>query len=356
VSLISARWLNIGDTVAAEIGDDSSVSYADILGVLARIENDHPDLAAAALIHEVDSLLGREPTSTRPAMRTTSREQKRSRSPGDSAFAWYQPIAAALPAVMVPEATIAAAKAVEAGLLAEEKLVFSRSAMTVSHMDDLQMLMDEGQEAFHLLIVSNLRLVFYWSKGVMAELGQDWVQDAFQAGCFGLIRGIQGWDYKMGYTLSTYVTWHIRQSIQRWRWNDVALIRLPVHVWERLHANSDGLSTTTDAAVLRALNIVRIEDIAEDSPVLICDDDIDEIARHAEINRLVTHLLARLTEREAQVLKLRHGLGGVSHEPMTLEAIGRVIGVTRERIRQIEDKAVKKLRNDPMRAALVDLL
>ncbi len=217
--------------------------------------------------------------------------------------------------------------------------------MTVFYTDDLHTLMDIGREAFRMLIVSNLRLVFYWSKSVTAEgFGQHWAQDAFQAGCLGLIRGIQGWDYKMGYTLSTYVSWHIRQNIHRWRCNEIALIRLPVHVWERLHVNSDGLSTAIKGAALRALDIVPIEDIAEDDPALVFDGGIDEIVKHAEIDRIVSHLLAHLTEREAQVLKLRYGLGHVSDEPMTLDAIGRILGVTRERVRQIEDKAVKKLR------------
>jgi RNA polymerase primary sigma factor len=341
--------------VSAEVENDSGMPYADILAVLARIENDYPDLAAAALTHEVDRLLGREQVSAQPPPPSATREQERSRPPRSSAFVWYKQIADALPPVMTREATIAAAQAIEAGLFAEGKLVSSGPLMTVLYIDDLNTLMDIGREAFRMLIVSNLRLVFYWSKSVTAELGQDWAQDAFQAGCLGLIRGIQGWDYKMGYTLSTYVSWHIRQSIHLWRCNEVALIRLPVHVREGLHVDPDGLSPAIKGAALRALDVVSIEDITEDDPALVFDGDIEEIAKRAEMDRIVPQLLAHLTEREAQVLKLRHGLGHMSDEPMTLDAIGRILGVTGERIRQIEDKAAKKLLEHPLRAALVDL-
>jgi len=341
--------------VSAEVENESGRAYIDILAVLARIENEYPDLAAAALTNEVDSLLGRERVSAQPAPPSTAREQERSRRSRSSAFVWYKQVAAALPPVMTREATITAAQAIEAGLFAEEKLVSNRSFMTVSYMDNLHTLTDIGREAFRMLIVSNLRLVFYWSKSITAELGQDWAQDAFQAGCLGLIRGIQGWDYKMGYTLSTYVSWHIRQSIHRWRCNEVALIRLPVHVWEGLHVDSDGLPTAIKGAALRALDIVPIEEIAEDYPAFVFDGGIEETAKRAEMDRIVSQLLIALTEREAQVLKLRHGLGRASDEPMTLDAIGRLFGVTRERIRQIENKAVEKLLEHPLRAALVDL-
>ena len=253
--------------------------------------------------------------------------------------------------------TIAAARKVEVGLLAEERLAtLARASVNFMHMRDLRTLIDEGREAFRTLIVSNLRLVFHWSKGVASSLGEDWAQDAFQAGCIGLIRGLQSWDYMKGYALSTYVSWHIRQQIQRWRWNEVALIRLPVHVWERLESDSDDLSAAIEAAAFQALDIVPIEDVEEDDLSLVWDGGLEEIARHAEIDRIVAQLLDDLTEQEADVLKLRHGLGNMSDGPMTLDAIGQVYGVTRERIRQIESKALGKLQAHRLRAGLIDLL
>ena len=255
------------------------------------------------------------------------------------------------------EQTIAAARTVEAGLFAEKRLdALDRATVTRTHMCDLRTLIDEGLEAFRTLIVSNLRLVFHWSKGVASSLGVDWAQDAFQAGCIGLIRGLQSWDYTKGYALSTYVSWHIRAQIQRWRWNEVALIRLPVHVWEQMEYDSDRLSAAIEVAALRALDIVPLEDVKEDDLSLAWDGGIEEINRHVEMRRLVAQLFNALTEREADVLKLRYGVGGISDGPMTLDAIGQMYGVTRERIRQIENKAFEKLKEPSIRSALIDLL
>ena len=312
--------------MTSDVDKDAGALHADIQAILARVESDHPDLAAAALTREVDSLLGRKPTPIQPARPAETRAPKRSRSPEDSPFAWYQPIVAGLPPVMSSEQTIAAARAVEVGLFAEERLDdLDRATVTRMHMSDLRTLIDEGREAFHTLIVSNLRLVFHWSKGVASSLGKDWAQDAFQAGCIGLIRGLQSWDYTTGYTLSTYVSWHIRQQIQRWRWNEVALIRVPVHVWERLESDPDGLSAATRAAALQALDIVSIEDVEEDDLPLVWDGGLEEVARHAEMDRILAQLFDDLTEREADVLKLRHGLGHMSDGPMTLDAIGQSV-------------------------------
>jgi RNA polymerase sigma factor (sigma-70 family) len=341
--------------VTSDVDNDAGALHADIQAMLARVERDHPDLAAAALTREVDSLLGRTPTPIQQARPAEMPTQKHSRSSEDSPFAWYQPIVARLPPVMSSEQTIEAARAVEAGLFAAERLdALDRATVTDSHMRDLCTLIDEGREAFRTLIVSNLRLVFHWSKGVASSLGEDWAQDAFQAGCIGLIRGLESWDYMKGYTLSTYVSWHIRQQIQRWRWNEVALIRVPVHVWERLE--SDDLSAATAMAALRALDIVPLEDVGEDDLSLVCDGGLDEIDRDVQIGRLVAQVFDVLTEREAEVLKLRHGVGDMSDGPMTLDAIGQMYGLTRERIRQIETRALEKLEGTSLRAALIDLL
>lgn len=345
-----------GSDVSNEADTDPDASHADILAVLARVESNHPDLAADALTREVDSLLGRKPMHIQPTRPVEARASARSRSPEGSAFGWYARIAVALPPVMSPEQTIAAARAVEAGLFAEEQLdTLDHAAANSALIRDLRTLISEGREAFRMLVVSNLRLVFHWSKGVASSLGESWAQDAFQAGCLGLIRGLQGWDYAKGYALSTYVSWHIRQQITRWRWNEVALIRVPVHVWERLESDADDLPSATRTAALRALDIVPIEDVGEDDLALVWDGGIEEMAEHAEIDRIVGQLLRHLTEREADVLRLRHGLGEVSDEPMTLDAIGQIYGLTRERIRQIETKAIEKLQEHPLRAALMDL-
>lgn len=352
----TALMFRTGSDVTTDVDKGPNVSDTDILAILARVESAYPDLAAASLTREVDSLLGRKPTPIQSPRPAVMRAPKPSRSGGGSAFAWYQRIAAALPPVMSSERTIAAALAVEAGLFAEAQLdALDCGTVTSAHIRDLRTLIREGREAFRALIVSNLRLVFHWSKGVASSLGEDWAQDAFQAGCIGLIRGVHGWDYRKGYALSTYVSWHIRQRISRWRWNEVALIRVPVHVWERLESDSDDLSAAIRTSALNALDIVPIEDVDEEDLQLVWDGGLEEVATNVEIDRIVAQLFHDLTEREADVLKLRHGLSDTSDEPMTLDAIGHMYGVTRERIRQIESKALEKLQQHPLRAALVDL-
>jgi RNA polymerase primary sigma factor len=342
--------------MTADIDNDAKALHADIEAILARVERDHPDLAAAALTREIDSLLGRRPMSVRPTPAAEVRAPRRSRPPEDSPFAWFQTVAAQLPPLMSNEQTIAAARAVEAGLFAQERLnALDGARVNATYLRELRTLIDEGREAFRTLIVSNLRLVFHWSKSLASTVGEYWAQDAFQAGCIGLIRGLQGWDYMQGYSLSTYVSWHIRQQIQRWRWNEVALIRLPVHVWERLQSDVDDLSAATKAAALQALDIVPLEQVQE-NPSLAWDGGLEEMTRRADLHRLITQLFDELTQRERDVLMLRHGLGAMSDGPMTLDAIGRIYQVSRERIRQIESKALEKLQAHPLHAALLDLL
>jgi hypothetical protein len=108
--------------MTADVDNDPGALHADIQAILARVEIEHPDLAAATLAREVDSLLGRQRMPIQATRSAGMRARRRSRSPEDSPFGWFQSIAAALPPVMSPEQTKAAARAVEAGLFAEERL------------------------------------------------------------------------------------------------------------------------------------------------------------------------------------------------------------------------------------------
>jgi RNA polymerase primary sigma factor len=244
---------------------------------------------------------------------------------------------------MSSERSIAAAKAVEIGLLAQDRLDTShRSVLTQIESRDLRRLVEQGQAEYELLILSNLRLVFHWSRWVAKSVGVDWVQDAFQAGVFGLIRGIQGWDYNMGYTLSTYVSWHIRQQIQRWRVNESLNIRIPVHMWERLQSTQRDGTNQNDESALRALRVISLDEVPEGDPAFVWDGGIETSAEEADLSRAVESVLSVLTEREVHVLMLRHGLGSRYGEYLTLDAIGEILGVTRERIRQIEAKRSRR--------------
>lgn len=343
--------------MTVDSGRVTDTSQADLLSFLECIEQANPELAADVLTREVDSLLGRKPALAKGLVRAPLPERKPQRRKS-SAFDWYQPIVAKLPPVLDAERTAEAAAAVEVGLFAEERLNrFDPARTALSEVADLHTLIERGRSEYRLLILSNLRLVFHWSKGIAQSIGEDWVQDAFQAGCIGLMRGLQGWDYTIGYTLSTFVSWHVRQAIQRWRTNEVSIIRIPTHVWEKLESGAGDFTTEIEAAAVRAQNIVSIDDLGEDdAEAMSWDGGIYDAVLTAERRRIVDVLLRSLPEREAMVLQLRHGLSDFSDEPQTLDMIGRIFHLTRERIRQVEKSAIDSLREHPLAHGLDDLL
>lgn len=251
-------------------------------------------------------------------------------------FSWFGMLA--LERVRDFDEVVVLMKKVEVGLFAQERLAKLGDAIEGRYRRELKQIKAEGVRSFEQLVRSNMRLVFYWSKGIARTLGNSYAQDAFQAGCMGLVRGLQGWDYRQGYALSTYVSWHIRQSIQRWRATDTLDIRLPVHVWESLpKLKRDG--KPYPAAVVRALGMGSFDDIKKSRPSE--SYEIDEIEEANDRRVLTRAVLDLLGDRPKEVLAWRHGL--VDGEPRTLDEIGALFGVTRERIRQIESKAIKTI-------------
>ena len=140
------------------------------------------------------------------------------------------------------------------------------------------------------------------------------------------------------------MSWHIRQTIQRWRANEVLLIRLPVHVWEGLDSAEGDLTPETEAAAIRAQNIQSLDEMDPQGTDWTWDGGLRDVANAMDRRRVVNKLLESLTERESDVLRLRYGLSPDEDEPQTLDRIGDSFGLTRERIRQIEQKSLKKLR------------
>nr|WP_277814849.1 sigma-70 family RNA polymerase sigma factor [Galbitalea soli] len=258
-------------------------------------------------------------------------------------FDWYQPLLAAVPLLDV-EGTIEAAKSIEVGLFARERLSKLDPAQTPRQdLIDLYSLAERGELEYEKLLLSNVRLVFHWAKPMANSVGADWVQDAFQVGFMGLMRGIQGWDFRQGFTLSTYVSWHIRQTIQRWRANETDLIRLPVHVTDKLKSASHELSAQIQEAVTRSRQLVPLDLLDLKEAGSRWDGGLEEVLESVFRRRALDQLLNALPEQERRVLRLRTGYqaGG---EPRTLEEIGQIFGVTRERIRQIEKKALERSR------------
>ncbi len=263
------------------------------------------------------------------------------------------------------------ARRVEAGLFAEEKL--SNTPDLDSRLaGDLDRLVVMGRVAKRRLIEANLRLVVSVAKRYVGR-GLTML-DLVQEGNLGLIRAVEKFDYARGYKFSTYATWWIRQAMSRALADQARTIRVPVHVVELINRvvrvqrrmlQERGYEPTPEevAAQLelppeRVGEVLRLaqEPVSLHAPVgeeedvalgdLIEDGDAASPVESAAFLLLREHLeavLSTLGERERKVVQLRYGL--VDGRPRTLEEIGRIFGVTRERIRQIESKTLNKLRD-----------
>ncbi len=263
------------------------------------------------------------------------------------------------------------ARRVEAGLFAEEKLAASADLESGLALD-LDRIVVRGRLAKRRLIEANLRLVVSVAKRYVGR-GLTML-DLVQEGNLGLIRAVEKFDYARGFKFSTYATWWIRQAMSRALADQARTIRVPVHVVELINrvvrAQRSILQerghepTPQEVALLldlteeRVSEVLRLaqEPVSLHAPVgeeedvhlgdLIEDGDAPSPVESAAFLLLRQHLnavLSTLGERERKVVQLRYGL--LDGRPRTLEEIGRLFGVTRERIRQIESKTLGKLRD-----------
>jgi RNA polymerase primary sigma factor len=271
------------------------------------------------------------------------------------------------------------AKRIEAGLFAEEKLAGGGGVLRAGQCADLELVAEDGRRAKAHLVEANLRLVVslarrYTGRGML-------FLDLIQEGNLGLIRGVEKFDYAKGYKFSTYATWWIRQAITRAMADQARTIRLPAHMVEIVGRLArvqrqllQDLGREPTAAELAAgldlspekvlevqkyarepisLHIPLGEDGGTEFGDLIEDAEAVQPGEAVSFTLLQEQLhavLGTLSEREAGVVSLRFGL--TDGQPRTLDEIGKVYGVTRERIRQIESKIMSKLRH-PSRSSLL---
>ena len=280
------------------------------------------------------------------------------------------------------EQEVELAKRIEAGLFAEEKLA-ERERLSTDARIDLEWISEDGTRAKNHLLEANLRLVVSLAKRYTGR-GMLFL-DLIQEGNLGLIRAVEKFDYTKGYKFSTYATWWIRQAITRAMADQARTIRIPVHMVEVINKlarvqrqmlqdlgrepTPDELAVELDMTPEKVIEVQKYgrEPISLHTPLgedgdsefgdLIEDSEAIQPGEAVSFTLLQEQLhsvLDTLSEREAGVVSMRFGL--TDGQPKTLDEIGKVYGVTRERIRQIESKTMSKLRHPSRSQVLRDYL
>ncbi|GAA4504842.1 MULTISPECIES: RNA polymerase sigma factor [Nonomuraea] len=281
------------------------------------------------------------------------------------------------------EQEVELAKRIEAGLFAEEQLASDGDGLPVDVRAELEWIAEDGRRAKNHLLEANLRLVVSLAKRYTGR-GMLFL-DLIQEGNLGLIRAVEKFDYTKGYKFSTYATWWIRQAITRAMADQARTIRIPVHMVEVINKLArvqrqmlqDLGREPTPEELARELDmtpekVVEVQkygrepislhtplgeegdsefgDLIEDSEAIVPADAVSFTLLQEQLHSV----LDTLSEREAGVVSMRFGL--TDGQPKTLDEIGKVYGVTRERIRQIESKTMSKLRHPSRSQVLRDYL
>ena len=280
------------------------------------------------------------------------------------------------------EMEVELAKRIEAGLFSDEKLA-KGGKITPKVLEELEWIAEDGRRAKNHLLEANLRLVVSLAKRYTGR-GMLFL-DLIQEGNLGLIRAVEKFDYTKGYKFSTYATWWIRQAITRAMADQARTIRIPVHMVEVINKlarvqrqmlqdlgrepTPEELAKELDMTPEKVIEVQKygrepislhtplgedgdseFGDLIEDSEAIVPADAVSFTLLQEQLHAV----LDTLSEREAGVVSMRFGL--TDGQPKTLDEIGKVYGVTRERIRQIESKTMSKLRHPSRSQVLRDYL
>ena len=286
-------------------------------------------------------------------------------------------------ALLNAEQEVELAKRIEAGLFADEKINDPAVKVRGAKADDFDWIAEDGRRAKNHLLEANLRLVVSLAKRYTGR-GMLFL-DLIQEGNLGLIRAVEKFDYTKGYKFSTYATWWIRQAITRAMADQARTIRIPVHMVEVINKlarvqrqmlqdlgrepTPEELAKELDMTPEKVVEVQKygrepislhtplgedgdseFGDLIEDSEAVVPADAVSFTLLQEQLH----DVLDTLSEREAGVVSMRFGL--TDGQPKTLDEIGKVYGVTRERIRQIESKTMSKLRHPSRSQVLRDYL
>jgi len=347
---------------AQAAGDDADIDLADPEVVTLEAE--------AAALSDNDRIIEVDLDDQTPAM-------------GDSVHTYLKSIGRT--SLLTAEQEVDLAKRIEAGLFAEHKLetldLAGGAGLDESFRRELELVAEDGRRAKSHMLEANLRLVVSVAKKY-SDRGLS-LLDVVQEGNLGLIRAVEKFDYTKGYKFSTYAMWWIRQAIQRGFADSARTIRLPVHVLEMLsklsrverdmHQRLGREPTPEELAVELDRTPDQIEEllrtsrqpisldstIGEDGETSIGDliEDVDapeasELVDRQLMAEQLRSALDALTPREATIMAMRFGL--YDGNPHTLDEIGRALGLTRERIRQLEKQSLSKLRHPSRAQPLLD--
>ncbi|WP_067853646.1 RNA polymerase sigma factor [Nocardia shimofusensis] len=385
-----------GEPGADEPIDDEAIDLAD----LDDIEVDETDLAEdGELVEATEEAAEEEADEPTPADKASgdfvwdeeesealrqARKDAELTASADSVRAYLKQIGKV--ALLNAEEEVELAKRIEAGLYAAEKMrEFAETGekLPVAMRRDFNWIVRDGNRAKNHLLEANLRLVVSLAKRYTGR-GMAFL-DLIQEGNLGLIRAVEKFDYTKGYKFSTYATWWIRQAITRAMADQARTIRIPVHMVEVINKlgriqrellqdlgrepTPEELAKEMDITPEKVLEIQQyarepisldqtigdegdsqLGDFIEDSEAVVAVDAVSFTLLQDQLQSV----LETLSEREAGVVRLRFGL--TDGQPRTLDEIGQVYGVTRERIRQIESKTMSKLRHPSRSQVLRDYL
>ncbi len=381
-----ARLIELGRQKSYVTIDDILQFFPEAEQDVEQLEETFAALMSAGIPYIEDEVIHEEPSDEDLIVEEEVTEAKATTSDDlenidtDDTIGLYLKEVSRVP-LLNAEEEVELAQRIERGRMAREEL--ARGNVNSRRRMELRKLIEDGWAAREHLITANSRLVISVAKKYMGR-GVPFL-DLIQEGNIGLIRATKKFDYRRGHKFSTYATWWIRQAVTRAIADQGRTIRVPVHMGDQINKllriqhqltqrlgrepSVDELAIALDVPPKKVENMIQVArrplsletptDDEEDSVLgdFIEDDEAPPPDDSATYNLLKEHLedvLNGLPPREVRILQLRYGL--LDGQAYTLEEVGRKMGVTRERVRQIEAQALSRLRHPSIRRKLRDYL